>query len=448
MNKKKWALVVLCGLIIFGYIKLFYKTYNENVVAKSADSIVAIDVKRITNTIIWQYITTPNLWKISSSNNVETDIVSWKDMVEIPDYVLAFHASRQPANAWYSVLKIRDDAVFTKGIQQQHFEKIDSNVYVSKEVGIQFYKNGNSILVTTASEESNDLTKIATELFLQKNYISKIDLAKVINAKSHVALKLHVDNFLQEDGIITANFDANKITIEGNVIPKKEFSFTENNFSHNGISLLTLSFTQPPTNVFALLNDSAKANISRAINVNIDSLMLPSNKWYNLDVAGILPRTDSAITYTYDDDFNKVEKVVVNNIEEPAFNFTIYGDSVSEIYNNWIFSTKLEKTNAGFLFTPMPFVKSYCRVIGKNTLEVTANNYVAKTTDKNTNCIFFINVMLSKIPASLLKYAPTDVAKAIENFETIEIVAKKNEGKIFMQASIRKKKTDKPIWEF
>jgi hypothetical protein len=48
----------------------------------------------------------------------------------------------------------------------------------------------------------------------------------------------------------------------------------------------------------------------------------------------------------------------------------------------------------------------------------------------------------------LLKYAPTDIAKAIQHFETIEIVAKKNEGKIFIEAIITKKKNDKPMWEF
>jgi hypothetical protein len=447
MNKKKWGLIILCGLFIFGYVKLFYKTYTETVVAKSADSIVAIDVKRIINTVIWQYITTPSLWKISSGG-VETDVVSWKDMVEIPDYVLAFHANGQPANAWYGILKIKDDSAFAKGIQQLHFGKIDSNIYASKEIGIQFYKNGNDILLTSSAVENNNLTKIASELFLQKSYIPKIDLAKLIDFKSHVALKLHVDNFLDEDAILTVNFDANKITIEGNAIPKKEFSFFENNFNYNATSLLSLGFTQPSANVFALMNDSAKVNISKAINVNVDSLMLPNNKWYSVDVEGIKSRTDSAITYKYDDDFNKIEKVVVNNVEEPSFNFTIYGDSVSVIYYNWMLTDKLEKTNAGYLFTPMPFVKSYCNIEEKKMLQLRANNYEVKTINKKIGCIFFMNVLLSKMPASLLKYAPTDVIKAMENFETIAVIAKKNEQKIFLQAVIIKKKNDKPMWEF
>ncbi len=447
MNKKKWALVVLCGLLIFGYIKLFYKTYSETVVAKTADSIIAIDVKRITNTIIWQYITTPSLWKISSSAT-KTDMVSWKDMVEIPDYALAFHASGQPVNAWYCQLQIKDEIVFATGIQQQHFEKIDSNVYVSKEAGIQFYRNGNNLLFTSSSVENNNLVKVAKELFIQKSYIAKSTLAKVIDAKSHVALKLHANNFLEEDAILTANFDANKIIIEGNIIQKKEFAFTENKFQYNSTSLLALGFTQPSANVFALLNNSSKATISKAINVNFDSLMLQSNKWYSLDVAGIQSRADSAITYSYDDNFNKVEKVVVNNVDEPSFNFTIYGDSVSNIYNHWMLNNKLEKTNAGYLFTPMPFVKSYCTIENVNTLQLKANNYVATDMNKNVNAIFFMNSLLSKIPASLLKYAPTDVAKAMASFEIIEVVARKNEQGAFLKAIITKKKNDKPIWEF
>ena len=63
MNKKRWALLVLAAILIFGYYKLFYKTYSEKAVAQNADCVVAIDVKRITNTLMWHFITTPSQWK-------------------------------------------------------------------------------------------------------------------------------------------------------------------------------------------------------------------------------------------------------------------------------------------------------------------------------------------------------------------------------------------------
>ena len=85
MSKKKWALVLLAGLLVFGYIKLFYKTYSETSIAKSADCIVVVDVKRIINTVIWNYITTPSQWKIGKLFSKKSDEISLKDMFVLPD---------------------------------------------------------------------------------------------------------------------------------------------------------------------------------------------------------------------------------------------------------------------------------------------------------------------------------------------------------------------------
>lgn len=84
----------------------------------------------------------------------------------------------------------------------------------------------------------------------------------------------------------------------------------------------------------------------------MDSVFKQSNKYYNLDLSAIVQRTDSAITYTYDDEFNKVEKVVVNNIQEPAFNFMITGDSVSTIYTHLQRNNKLEKLSPEIYLHP------------------------------------------------------------------------------------------------
>ncbi len=435
---------MLCGLLLLGYVKLFYKTHNEKVVVKTADAVLAIDVKRITNSIIWQFITTPSLWKISTSSK-KSEAITWKDMVDLPDYVLAFHAAGQPVNAWYSVLTVKGDAVFNKGLLQYHFEKKDSNIYVSNEVGIQFYKHNNEILVTTALVENSLVKKIAYELFVQKAYVAKATLVKLLDAKSHVAFALNANSFLQEDAIVKANFNSSSITIESDLIPQKTFSFSENIFNYNSGSLLSLGFTQPSASFFGLLNDSTKSNINKAININIDSLLLPSNKYYCLDIADIKPRVDSAISYSYDDDFNKIEKVIVNNIEEPAFNFSIVGDSVTAVYNNWQSAGKLEQTAAGKWFLPIPFVKSYATIKTANELVVTANNYDWTKKDKSINCILFATLLCSKIPQSLVKYLPEDIKKVLGNIEAIDIVATKNGGLIVVKAVFAKKKNDLPI---
>ena len=446
MNKKRWVLLVILVIVVFGYIKLFYKTFSVNTVVKTADCIVAFDVKRITNTLLWNIITTPGQWKTVSFSSGNKDEVSWKDMVKIPDYVLPFHVSGQPAAVWYLVLQIKDNTDFEKGLRRYHFEKINPAAYASKDLGISFFKNDNTILITnTTAANNNYLSNVANELFVKKEYITKQTLLKAIEAKSHLAIYLAANNFLQQAAVITGNFDKTKIEIKTTLTPNKQFKFTENNFSYTSSSLCALGFTQPSNTVYGLLSDSNKNNISKALNFNIDSFLLPSNKYYRLDLTEIKPGVDSAITYLYDEDFNKIEKVVVNNVREPAYNFNINGDSVRNIYNYFISTNKIEQTDSGKLFTPMPFVKSYCSIKNEGQLNIVAANYFPGGADKNSTAVLFLNLLLTKIPKELLNYLPGTITEAITNLESIYLEVLQQNELLDINCVIQKKKNDLPI---
>ena len=302
-------------------------------------------------------------------------------------------------------------------------------------------------LVITAAD-TEYLVSVANELFVQKSYTSKASISKAVNAKSHLAVYIAANNFLQTEAVITANFDKNKIEVAGLITPGKEYDFAENNFRYSSASLCALGFTQPSPALYSLLNNSSKEKISRALNVNIDSVFKQSNKNYSLDLAAVVQRTDSAISYTFDDEFNKVEKVVVNNIQEPTFNFMITGDSTSSIYNYLQSSNKLEKTAAGYLFTSMPLVKSYCSIKNENQLAITAANYAAPAADKSVTGILFLNLALTKIPASLWKYLPDAVMQTLKNVAVVKISATKNNEQVQLSAVIDKMENDLPLIAF
>jgi hypothetical protein len=449
MSKKKWALLILASLFVFGYIKLFYKTYSEKSVAHSADCVVVIDVKRIINTVIWNYITTPSQWKIGKLFPKKSKEVSLQDMFVLPDYVFAFHANNQPAHVWYMLLDIKDQADFEKGLQQFQFKKINDKEHVSLSFGIRFYVHGKQVLVTTSTDaDTANLAVIANELFVQKSYSSKASISKAIDAKSHLAVYLAPNSFLQKEAVITANFDKTKIEISGNLIPAKHYAFSESNFRYSSSSLLVSGFTQPPPAVIALLNATSKEKLSTALNINVDSVFTQSNKNYILDLSGIVQRADSAITYSYDDEFNKVEKVVANKIQEPAFNFMITGDSVATIFKHLQLNKKLEQTAAGNLFTPMPLVKSYCSIKNEKQLAIIASNYTAPAADKSVNAILFLNLVITKIPVNLQKYLPNAAIQAISNLATVKILATKKNEQINLLAVFEKLNNDQPVIKF
>ena len=444
MSKKKWAFLLLFIGLLVAYYKLFYKTFNEKVVAKNADCIVALDVKRIINTVIWNVITTPSQWKKPSIFSSDEKI-NWDDMVKVPDYVFIFHSANQPANAWYTVLEIKNKSDFDEGLQQYGFEKRD-DLYVSKQLGIVLLRSGDSLMLgNLAVADAKFIKEAANELFVKKQYSTKAILEKNVEAGSHLTVQLFENAFLKKEVLIKANFDKSSVTINASINPVNQLSFTQNNFSYSNSSLFAMGFTQPPATVYGLLTDSNRASISKALNFNIDSLLLPNNNYYSLDIAAIQPRIDSAISYTYDDNFNRIENIVVNNVLEPSFNFTVNGSGIGKVYDYWQNNGKFESTDKGDLFIPMPFVKSYCSKKNDVQLNITSRNYLATPTDKNINCIFFLNMLLTKIPAALMKYFPDTVIKAIDNIESVQIQAQKNNEQIDVQCSFNKKKNDLPI---
>jgi hypothetical protein len=448
MNKKKWALLIISCLVLIACFKLYYKRLQSNVVAASADYIAVVDVKKIINTIIWQTITTPSRWKAGNVfSKDDSTAIDWKDMVEIPDYIQIFHSKNQPMNIWYTVLTIKDATDFTTGLKVYDFIKISETEFESKVLGLHVTVIDNNILLSNAVEDNGLYnTAIKNELFTQKKYAAAQFINDIIATKSHIALGIMANSFLQNTGICTANFTNEQIEIKGNFLPKAKYTFTNQIFNYCDTSLCTVGFTQNAIHTLTNINDSTKISISNALNINTDSFFLQSNKQYLANITGFLPRIDSAITYAYDADFNTTEKVVVNTITEPAYQFTAWGNGANNILTYLQKSKKVEPTSVGNLVTVIPFVKSYCSVLNNAQLQITANNYTTTIANKKIGAIVFVQVLVNKIPASLMKYLPTDIITLLANIKDVQIKVYKNTSPIIVECILYKKNKALPYF--
>lgn len=448
MKKRKWLLLVLLVLAIWGYIALFYKTYSREMVPKSADGILMLDVKRITNTIIWNAITTPGQWKVGSIFSKKKKEVRLKDMIDIPDYVMAFHIKGQPAGAWFLALDIDDEEDFQNGLQQYHFVKTGSNEYVSGKLRV--LKNGKRILLGNSSEKyRTGFRQAAGELFVTKEFAPDEMIRKAINAKSHLALQINAGTLFESDGIVTANFDKNKIVVGGKFTPRAEYVPEEMNLPCQQRSFYSIGFVQPTPAAYSLLvSDSTKQKIKRVANIDMDSVFLAGKRFYNFDLKGIISRTDSAITYEMDEDFNRVEKKVVNKVSEPAFDFSISGDSVKNIYRYFQQNDLLEETDKGALFRPMPLVSSYLRQLSDTQLSIRAINYQPASDAKEISCLFFQQLVLDDITPDMWKSAPDGLNKLFSNISRMTIQINKKGKDVIVSGTIQKKKNDLPIFKF
>lgn len=449
MRKRKWVLLILVILLFVGYIKLFYKTWSEKTVPASADCVVALDVKRITNTLLWNLVTTPSQWKTGKLFSKKSRDTSWRDMFSIPDYILAFHSKNQPANNWYVSLSRKSKEGFEAGLKKFDFEKINGHEFVSRPAGLYLFVQDENILAAKASiEDSNWVRQVARELFTDKKFIARTELEKAVDAKSHLAVYLPANTFLKEAAVVSANFDKEKIRISGTILPASQYVFREENFLYASGSLSSLGFTQPPPALYNLLDQAAKEKISTAINLHMDSVFAQNNTSYSLNLQGIKERTDSAITYSYDDEFNKVENLVVNTIQEPSFIFFINGNGISSVHHYLQQNSKLERTPAGEVFLPMPLVRSYCRKRTDSTLSITAFNYDDPKVDTSIRAVLFFHLAFTKIPKNLLRYLPGALSGNVENLDEFNFAVTRKNEQLHITGMLTKRKNSLSLFKF
>lgn len=461
-HKKKWLLGLLILLLAIGYYRLYYKTWSNSAVPQSADCIIALDVKKITNTLIWNFITTPAQWKLGNLFAPDDGKVGWKDMLQMPDYAFVFHKAGQPANAFYIVLQLKDAADFRKGLQQYHFAQTTTGSYLSKDAGIELIQNGNNILIGNAAVTNREfIRETANELFTKKQFIAADSLKLLLHYHSHLSAMLPLPGnelVMQKQLFVQGGFDKHAIHFTTVFKPAPAIPFSTQHFEYADSSFISMGGSVPWLQIKQALPISLSTTISTAINFEIDSLLLPSNRQFQLDVPGFYPGIDSAISYAYDDNFNPIEQAVVNKVVEPAFNFSVKGDSVFQIYNYWKNAGKLDSTEKGSWFTPVPFVKSYCSVVNAQKLIVESANYKKPKANEQLDCIFFLRLLLTKMPASLSAYLPASIAGWLQNIEYGEVKLTKHSKAtatkstqavgLILEAGFTKKKNDLPLFNF
>ncbi len=452
MSKKKILLALCCLLCAAVWYKLFYKSYHQNSVVQNADCIIAVDVKKITNTALWDLLKHPSRWSFSPATTKKKEQISWKDVVVIPDYIFIFHVKNQPASIWYTLFEIKDTNMLKKGLSSYEFievnSKANSKTFYSKKYAASVVSFNNQILLTNAPAAAMIETKaVAKSMFEEKKFVSRQLLKSNIDAGSHVSITLLKNNFLAEDAVAKINFDENGMTIKGNFTAEQAFSFAESKFNYTNGSLLSLSFVQPPPALYNLINDSAKAKLSVALSLNIDSLLLPGNKIYQLEVAGFKTRADSAVSYEYDDNFVQTKKLVINNIDEPAFNFSIEGKDPEKIFNYFLDNNKLEKTGTAYIFTAMPFVKSFCK-INEHNLQITSANFLPSSGEKQVSAILFFHFFIEKIPPALLRFLPVDIVDKSKNLSEVNFIIQNKNRVNYVSGSILKRNKNVPVFAF
>ena len=174
-RKKALFFTVIILLIALAYWKFYYKTFSERLVSANADMVLAIDVKRIANTIIWDYVTTPSKWKnISFKRSKET---SWKDAIDIPDYFFIFTVSGQSRKSLFCVLRVRSDAALQVMLRKYGFVKGEAagnlREFHSNSLQLSIIRKDDKLLISNGSGIDGEMRSVAERLFNKNEHLQR-----------------------------------------------------------------------------------------------------------------------------------------------------------------------------------------------------------------------------------------------------------------------------------
>ena len=435
MRKKKvWIVLALVGLCYL-YFTLFYKTINSRAVPASTDALITIDVKKITNTILWQIITSPSQWKISNPFKKDTtQKINIKSVLTIPDYIFAFHLQNQSSLYWYVQLPIKKTTLLAPLLAQYNFVKYTHNQYVNRALGIRIIDTINTVLITTNIDNDSSLAVATNELYTQKTFANNIYINKCIDANSHLAAVVSNTNILENDAIIKATIAKNELIIEACIQPQAKFDFKEMGFTIPANPMAIFACTQPTAEVSNWLN-GAKQKFTVLLGIEADSLFANTNTQYQLVLTDMVQRQDSAITYSYDDNFNKVQKVITNKVTEPNFCIQMKGTNMVSIFTYLQKKEIIMPEAEGNLFTSIPFAKSYITYTD-STLLIQPNYYKATLPDTSLPAIAYAKLNVEKAWPYLSPYLPT--MPFINKIGMVSLLAKKQGKQIKVRLQINK----------
>lgn len=383
MKKKLFVLVflLLAGTVYFVF---YYQKDTKIFSPKEADAIILIDTKKLTREYVYSLVGHPSLWFGSKKKNT---ISFRKSGVKIPDFLQVFHLKNSKVSNWYSVIALEDRKTFLSFLKQQKFTGLGNKVFRKDQVFIKIL--GENLIVGSSSD---DFERINNQLFHSSQA-----------------------NIFDADTLVTNGLGSIILNI------KKGSHNLSVELRHDEIEIRNQSDSYDPSPAISKLlkTDSFLETELDAENIKnfaflFDKTFADSSSISKLKASVYLEEVnDTIITYSYDDNFNEVEKKTFQKIIQPNYiiDFQSLNPENTELYfqnKKWI--------NAQKQFTAIPFQPNLITQQSKGFEIKSTRKPIQQSFNLNENYIFVKN---NPLLLSFLKTLSSKEKKMISDIDYI-----------------------------
>jgi hypothetical protein len=316
--------VIILSLLIF-FVGIFkYRQYRTNqvLIPRDATSVLKISTDEILRSLAANMIANPRFY-LKSDDQPKPTVMQNKlaSGLRIPASLYLFTMENQSTNAIFTRFDVKSKNNFETFIQQTLKFKIlkqqNGMSFASSSLGNVVICYNTEAAAIVFSGEIKNFDSILINLLKQENFL-KLSESKfnTLEASSHhIAYSDTKNRFNIDFNTGAFNFDA-EFSTEA-IVPAAEPKHRIFNKESTASFWLNADFPTTENKTYRFKN----AIIER------DSLLKYYKGYLDFEWTNSTSQTDSIITYEYNDDFEKVEKITLQKKEIPNFTMTITADA-------------------------------------------------------------------------------------------------------------------------
>ena len=356
--KKRLGFIFLGILILLSVIYLLrYKRplVFEDIVPTSATEVIHLNLRQIEHHILADAINNPLKYIDFKLPEKKKDSLILKKTISIPRNLFFYTNDEQFNGIWISsFIKVKKQEKLSAYLIRDGFVKsndIDITLFRKKNVALAI-KDKQLIIAFKENKEAS-ISAVASEIFEEKKFLLETSdaLKPIVNSKSDICYATVADDFVE------ANFKNGLFEVFGTLNSDVFLNTKQPYFSKNSLSYVNTKINKEHQLFKALITEESSHKFTDFTKLSLDSI---TNKWsgsFAFNLKSINSKTDTIVTYDYDDDFNKIEKIAVQELTVPELDVSF--DADSNLFGYLSNKNAIQVIEGDTVFTSMPLYKLY-----------------------------------------------------------------------------------------
>ncbi len=412
-----WAILLLAFLLGGAYWWRYKKEFvYTQVVLSDANMLIDIDLRAIEHSLLWDFIAHPFSgidlsWSFGEDDDEQDENTPSKGL-SIPRHLVVFTKANQPS-VWFSapipINGIKFSAYADSLLARKTFIKIDNNFVFDSKKNFFYHWSENEITVAFAKENQAKFIQINMQNLLWRKEVKK--LPKELVAKTQ--LSQHHVRFWHKPSALTnnkpvllyADFLKGAFNIEGDVPFKFVFPIEQQASIKSGQVVNFWANLDWRKNGFAdfIQEYIPTRDFSKWTSMSRDTVLQYWDGTVSIQVPSIESSIDSIVTYEYDDDFNKIEKVTTQKSIKPK-TIIQFSSRDSTLYNYAKSVGMIKSINREVRYVGFPLLTLYATP-SSQALTLSTEPILPKMDYTRTQYFLYFESNIQAYPA-LLDYLP------------------------------------------